>query len=839
MQRLWEIILGLDKGFLGKEGDFSLQFNPKWPFQQTIGAAPWNLLLAILAGLLVWQVYRREGRSRFARIFLGTLRALLLAFLIALLNKPVLTVAQNRTEPSYLAFLIDNSASMQVKDAGTGVDGTGVSRFDAVLNLLTAQDQKFVKDLSKKHILKFYYFGPDAQGLTTVTGDDFAPRTLSESATSQPATRPSGLAGALASIKPDAQVTQVLTSVKTVLQDMQGKRLAGLVLLTDGRDTGASEPDALKTIQGFGARIYPVAVGSPQPPRNIVVEGVDVQDAAFAKDIVAVKVHISGKGYEPGHQVKVTLKDKATGMPLLRANGRPSETMVTITGEPSQEVEITFKPNEEGTLNFIAEAAKQAGEVNDEDNTFPAQVAILDARISVLYVEGYPRWEYRYIKNEMIRDRTVDIACLLYSADRGFYQEGDPAHGTWKGPVKFFPESMTELLDFDVVLFGDVDPNQFTDAQLQLVSDFVIKKFGGFGMIAGPKHSPYSYRNTPIEALLPVVMSRTPPDETGSITNGWRPVLTKDGQDSTIFRFFEDKAQTAKFLKEDIQPLFWYSRGISAKAGAGVVYAEHPLDTGPDGRKAPLLVLGQAGGGRTLFSAIDDSWRWRFYTGEGVFDTYWVQQLRYLATAKKLGQRRFTLTASKPAYERGNLVQLTLRVLDPDLLQQLPEQIGVTIVQKLRNPDGTEREQPVRQENLVRRPGENELYMTSWTADQTGQFEARVPALGPSGPAPQVPIVIKEPHLELQQPEVDRRLLSMLPMDNGANDPSSVDFEKLSLADDAAVPVVRAELSKINSAAMIVPELSKQPLWNAPLAMVIFVLLITLEWVLRKGYGML
>src|SRR5207249_5022284 len=104
------------------------------------------------------------------------------------------------------------------------------------------------------------------------------------------------------------------------------------------------------------------------------------------------------------------------------------------------------------------EAVKQPDELDHDDNIRTAQVAVLDAKIAVVYVDGYPRWEYRYLKNEMIRDTTVDISCLLTSADPSFAQEGDR-------PIKRFPESIQELLDYDVVIFGDVDPRQFTDNQ--------------------------------------------------------------------------------------------------------------------------------------------------------------------------------------------------------------------------------------------------------------------------------------------------------------------------------------------------------------------------------------
>ena len=169
-------------------------------------------------------------------------------------------------------------------------------------------------------------------------------------------------------------------------------------------------------------------------------------------------------------------------------------------------------------MKGVRGAEKQPGELDSRDNVRPAQIAVLDAKINVLYVDGYPRWEYRYLKNEMMRDKTVNISCLLTSADPSFAQEGDPSSEGFPGPIKRFPESIEELMQYDVVLFGDVDPRQFTDAQLQLLKDFVSKRGGGFGMIAGPRYAPAAYRNTALEELLPVFITRVQEAKTASPT---------------------------------------------------------------------------------------------------------------------------------------------------------------------------------------------------------------------------------------------------------------------------------------------------------------------------------
>ena len=550
----------------------------------------WNLLLAALAILLVVYVYRHEGKSRRVKITLGVVRALLLGLVIALLNRPVLTLGQSRTEPSVVAIMIDDSISMRVRDVALN-GGDAQSRLEGVLQLLGDKDRGLINDLSRQHQVKLYRFDSTAQPIVTT-------------ASTQPL-----------EIEPTGQNTQVAKSVRGVLDDLQGQRLAGVVVLTDGRDTPA-EPlaAAIDAVKDYGVKIYPVAVGSESAPKNIDIQSISVQDSAFKGDIINIRVAVRATGFEANHPVTLQLKDKKTGKPMLDLSGNPVETKVILPDSNPLEAELQFQPNDVGPLDLIIEAVKQPGEIDDADNIRTAQISVLDAHINVLYVDGYPRWEYRYLKTEMIRDKSVDISCLLTSADPTFRQEGDK-------PITRFPESIEELLDYDVVIFGDVDPRQFSDAQLQLVNDFVANRGGGFGMVAGTRFAPAAYHNTAIEPILPVNITKVQPDDGASITQGFRPAVTKLGLDSSIFRFFADRDANEKFLKDQIQLIFWYCKGVTTKAGVGEVYAEHPTDVGPDGRKAPILVLGRFGAGRTLFSSIDDSWRWRASTPANRFLT--------------------------------------------------------------------------------------------------------------------------------------------------------------------------------------------------------------------------
>ncbi len=797
MNRLLEIILGLERGFLSEQGSFRFEFNPQWPWAQAVGNATWNVLLVAAVVALVVYVYRRDGRNRRARFVLAGIRIALLVFVIALLNRPTLTLVQSRTEPSVLAVMVDQSLSMRVPDAAAG-DEPPISRMAAAGELLRTEG--LLTDLAREHQLRFYTFDADAVPLAELA--------VPQGQVAQPG----DLLARLEDLAANGQSTDLARSVATVLQDLQGQRLAGVVILSDGRSTPAKPiSQVLARLEGFGVPLFPVAVGSSEAPRNLEVRRVSAEEAVFVGDLVNVEAEVRATGFPGPAEAVVSLVDAATGDPVLGPDGQPVRRRIEIDAADPQPLNLTFKADTEGTLELAVVVESEIAEVNPDDNRRSLQMDVLDAQIVVLYVDGYPRWDYRYLRNQLMRDPTVEVSLLLTSADPSFRQEGDR-------PITRFPVNMDELLAYDVVLFGDVDPRQFTDRQLQLVNEFVSTKGGGFGMVAGPRWSPQSFRKTAVEPVLPVDISRTESTAatTGTIGEGFRPVLTTAGAQSPVFRFFADPEANRSFVQEQLQLLFWFSRGVTVKPGVGEALAEHPMETGPDGRKAPILVIGRYGAGRTLYSAIDDSWRWRFYTGESIFDTYWVQQLRYLARGKKLGQRRITFTADRPVYELGDQVRATLRVLDAQVGASLPDSLDVELI----GPDG----QLVAREKLRRQEGAADVFTTSFTAAGTGSFTLRTPAPAPGLSDLRLPLEVTVPKLELAEPQVDRVGLARLA--------SQTQGRPLELAEAAA------GLRQIESARRVIPVLSASPLWDAPLALAIFALLITSEWVARKLWGM-
>ena len=193
------------------------------------GTAAWNITLAIAAAFVVIYVYRQDGRSRFARIALGAMRVALIALVILVLNNPVLTRIKALVEPSVVALMLDDSLSMKVQDVSQGP--ASPSRLAAAIGLLGGNDRELLQKLAKTHTLRCFAFDRGARPIGTLPGNnDPAAKAADPSAENS-------LMSALEQLKPAGASTQVAASLVGVLDSLQGQRLAGVVILTDGRNT--------------------------------------------------------------------------------------------------------------------------------------------------------------------------------------------------------------------------------------------------------------------------------------------------------------------------------------------------------------------------------------------------------------------------------------------------------------------------------------------------------------------------------------------------------------------------------------------------------------------------
>lgn len=806
-------------------------------FDWTGGVPAWALSsFGAAAFAWVWLVYRREQASSGRRLALGIVRGCVIALAVTLLCGPVLILQRNRVEPAFVSLAIDNSLSMNTIDTYTNEELA-----DSIVRGAGLANRAQLAHLSRLDLIKAAFTRDDAAPLDTLIKRNTLHLASFAGASETRAVASSRqslgiLTDALEHITPRGQTTNLAGAIRNLIDNTRGRRLAAIILATDGQST---EPtglrEAIDLARGRQVPIYALRIGSTVKPRDIEVGPLRAEDRLFVKDRLVIEARVTARGLVEPTTIDVRLYDERSSRPI-------DARQITLDGSTdSVTIELYDTPKRVGRHRYRVEAAPIPNEKTTANNVDYIDLTIVDDQVRVLYVEGYPRYEYRYLKNALLREPTVEVSILLIEADERFVQDGTL-------PIRRFPQTPEELHRYDLVIFGDVDPRGgwLSAAQMRMLLDYVGNEGGGFGVIAGERHAPQRFLGTPLEKLLPI---RIDPNQLGRaqapLSTGYRPRLTSDGRRNRLFRlnaFGQSASQgTQEIGGRDLQALpdlFWIARTLGPKPGASVL-AEHPDLLVPSelaiGRGLmPLVVVGRYGAGKIFFQATDDTWRWRRHTGEFLHDTYWIQVTREIARVERSAEdRRLSIRTDRKVYDYGSSIHVEVHVTDSQLLAEHPETLRVNV--QATGPNSAARDprpsfggdsNTVRQIEVHRLGPNSNRYEGVFVAPTPGQYAMRVDGVGQriGTRGPSASLRVNRPDLEARRIEANHDVLKRIAEEtNGA----LIDLDEL-------IDVC----STIPDRSVQIPDDVTEPLWDSKIALALFAVLLTIEWVLRKATGL-
>jgi hypothetical protein len=776
---------------------------------------PWTqwLLIAVVLGgsaLVVW-LYRREGKaSLFYKSLLAAIRICLILLLVFMLSEAVLSV--ERTGLPYLTIMIDDSASQRIADqydqpetkAGlealanqvatssatpaAGREAGDITRLDIAKGLVLKDNARLIQELQKQHKVRLYLVSTSARLLAEVN-------------------RPADVAQAiekLVGVEATGSQSRLGDGTRQVLTELRGVPPSAIVLLTDGQTTeGEPLSKAAELAARKGVPLFTIGVGSAEPARDLELTELLVDDVVFVDDAVRFQAKLLARGFRD-EKVVVRLMERDPGSRDAKSNRelQSIEVEAPPDGQPKR-VELVHRPKTTGERCFVLEVEPRPRELQVENNRIERVVTVRKEKLKVLIVESEPRYEFRYLKNYLEREETIDLSVVLLSSDPEYSEQDRSALPT-------FPAAKDELFAFDVVIIGDADPGFLTHSQMKNLAEFVSEKGGGILFIAGEAFDPLSYRGTPLETLLPIELSEARnPTAVGNAINSYRPELTVEGRSSPIFRFGENEAASAQ-IWQGLPELFWYFEAPRKKPAA-LVLAEHPTVSGSEGKLA-LDLYQFAGAGKTMFHAFDDTWRWRFRAGDRYFGRFWVQAIRFLARSKLVGQRQAEIQTDRRRYERGQPIQLRVRFPNPGLAPA-----GTTVaVQVERNGLSP------RKFTLNQLPGTRNVFEGALPQAAEGEYQVRLlPSSIVDGPIPTASFRVEAPASEFERVQMNEpELIRTAEATHGKfYTPLTAETLLQDLPKPSKVPLDTD------------PPI---PLWNTWPVLSLFLVLITLEWILRK-----
>lgn len=763
-----------------------------WSLRHAWPLAPWQtLLLGVAVVALVVIAHQREGAGvrRLARVGLVTLRLLVIGIVLFMLAQFILP--RERTGLPHVVVLVDDSASMGIADHYDeselkstiaellrAAQLSDQRRLTLAKGVLLADNATLLHTIQNRYKLKLYYLSDAAR----VQSGDVS--TLSDN---------------LRQLEPLGENSRLGLGIRSVLNDLRGAPPAAIILLSDGITTdGETLADATTLARRKGVPLFTVAIGSRTPLRDLELSDLLVDEVVFVDDLINFEAKLTGAGYE-GRSVNVTLKDKGSGETLAR------RAFTVGADNKPQKISVPYRPSKVGDFEYLLEVEADAQEVQADNNTQGRSVSVRKEQIRTLLVQSYPNYEFRYLKHMLQRDSTISLRTVLQEAD-GDYTSTDAT------ALPVFPVRREELFEYDVILFGDVDPSFLSASMLQNLAAFVTQKGGGVVFLAGPLFNPLGYRDTPLATLLPIDFAGVGGVAHADTAQGYQVRPTELGQALPAFQL-GDSPQESLTIWGKLPPLYWLFETPQLKPAARVLAERQAVD----GRALPIISMQYVGAGKTIFHATDDTWRWRFRIGDAYFARYWVQTIRYLARGKLLGKDRTAeLSADRREYRRGESVRLRLRFIDDRVAPAEDDAVVVTVEQE---------GQPHRRVTLRRQNGNRGIFEGLLSRPLEGRYHAWVSAPTLEGAAAADFRVVAPPG------EFERVQTEIVEMQRAA-ELTKGHFYTLANVQQLVNDLPRGHQVPIESLEPIV-------LWNQPLVLAIFLALLIGEWILRKLVGLL
>jgi hypothetical protein len=723
-----------------------------------------DLLVAglVLLPFAAWWIVRRHRErmpwlSRRARRALDVCRIAVLALLVFVLGGPSLKLEQRFEEKPVVALVVDTSDSMRLPvgplpksgvaaiATAAGIEppaeadeaGTtalverlaALPREELARRVLASQAETTLRQLADGFELRRYEVARRPRRLRDPAPPPAGPRAAVPPAASPAAPRPD-----------DAFDTSLGAAVEMAMDDASGRRLAGIVLLTDGRTTAGIDPVAAvrRAADASGgqprAPVFAVPVGSPAAPVDVAVAAVLAAPVVALGDSVAIGASIQSAGMA-GRKVAVELRDSSGAVlesrPLQLKDGR-------------QPVAFTWKAAATGSALLTVAVAPLDGEATPDNNSQTVAVEVSDRKARALVVDHAARWDFRFIDHAIQRDTGFESRMLLTGGI-------DPAAAT-QGDAAGLPADVDEWAKYDVVVLGDLPAGVLDERRQRALVEAVSTRGTGVVFQPGGRHLPREYAGAPLATLFPVEIDFAANAGAATVeATGFKPLsmkVTARGAMHPAFALGDDAARN-RSRWNSMQP-FFRAAAATAPKPAATVLAE--VDS-PGGRGAVVLIAeAPFGSGRVAWIGTDETFRWRRNVGDQLFWRFWGQTLRAVARREDRPADAPWLVVSPTRCEPGSPVLVELNVPEA----AAPRAAGPRSVAIERSGSG------VAATSIVLTPaGRPGLFTGSFTPDEPGRVVVRHAAAA-GGPALAADCVVAEPSRERASPAVDREALSAL-----------------------------------------------------------------------------
>jgi len=724
---------------------------------------PWWLLLvlaaagAAFAGLALWR-HRRDGMALGRAAVLWLLQTLSMILLLTLLWQPALSLSTLKPQQNVVAVVVDDSRSMALAD-------TGRSRSEQAKTML---DGGLLEGLKKKFQVRVYRMAGHLERLDPKT-----------------------------SLEAKSPSTRIGDALHEAIGEAATLPVGAVVLLSDGADnSGGIDLQTTTELRRSRIPIHTVGFGRERMERDVEIVDAQLPARTLPGARVSAAITYRQSGFN-GAKARLQISD---GMKVVASRE------ISMKGDAGSVTEnLVFQTGTAGAQSYRVALTVLEGEQNPRNNELTRVVNVEDRKPRILYFEGEPRWEYKFIRRASEEDKAVSLASIVRTTQNKIYVQGRNSPNEL---AQGFPAEVDELFAFQGIILGSVEAASFTPSQIDLLKAFVDRRGGGLLFLGGRNGlSEGAWQRSPLAELIPVSL----PDRKGTFHRDPASVLlTGAGRDSLLTRLDENPDRNAAKW-QGLPQLADYQETGEPKPGAVTLLEMAPTSRG----RFPLLTVENYGRGHTAVLATGGTWRWRMRldSKDKTHETIWQQFLRWLVADVP---ERVVSSMPKSVFADETSIPLRVEVRDRNYLPAADAKVEA----KINGPGGI-----ADHVELHPDPVTAGVYTAAWTANAPGSYGVEVTARqGENEIGRDVVTFRREDGVaEDFRTEQNRELLEKIASETGGR------YFTPSQTNDLLDAV------SLSEAGISVKE--NRQIWDMPAALILFALLRGGEWLLRRRWG--
>jgi len=647
--------------FVFEQGEFA--------FRSSIGSGL-AAIAAVVGGFLALRTYARvRGGSRpLDRTVLTAIRLSALVVVVFCLLHPVLVVSSVVPQQNFLGVLIDDSRSMQIADRES------MSRLQFVRDELAAVDGELRAALAERFELRFFGFAAETDRLNDIDELNF-----------------------------DGTRTHLGDALERAHEELSGVPLSGLVIVTDGADNAEGGLDeSLLPIQAAGVPVFAIGLGREAYERDIQLSRVETPRRVLKGAAIVVDCVVTHRGFR-GETVTVQVEDEG------RIVG--SEEVELAGEDQPRTVRMRFTASEEGPRLFTFRVSTQADEMVVQNNVRNTLILVEDHSEKILYFEGEPRFEVKFLRRAVADDENLHVSILQRTAENKFMRLDVESADDLVGG---FPTTRAELYKYSGIILGSIEANYFTPDQLRMIADFVNNRGGGLLMLGSQRSfAEGGYVGTPVADVLPVVLDTARAEDAEDFFAEVNVATTRAGATHAATQISEtEELSVARW--QELPPITIVNPIGEVKPGATTLLTS-------EDEELVVLAFQRYGAGKSLAFPVQDSWMWQMHADIAVDDmtheTFWRRLLRWLVDGVP---DQVTIDLPNEQVELNEPVEILASVGDANF----EELNNSSVMAVVTHPSGNFTD--LRMEWTAETDGE---YRAEFTPVEEGFYEVRVEAM--------------------------------------------------------------------------------------------------------------